>query len=343
MTVTVGIAGGGLIGRLLAWRVASLGAKVEIFDLEQKQKCCSHAAAGMLSPLAELATASTTVSKLGLQSLKLWQQWLTKLGSPQTVKTSGSLLVANNTDVSELDRVAKLISSKLTDSDKSFYLLSAKKLAKLEPDLAHIKKAYFLTTEGHVDVDAVLPLLYENTINKQQVTWHNNLEINKVTSHKLHTKKNQHQFDWACDCRGLGASKQLNLRSVRGEIIHVYAPEVKISRPIRLANRRYPVYVVPRENNHYVIGATEIESIATNNITVRSTLELLAAACNLHPGFTEAQIVETRVGLRPAFPDNEPVVSVKPGFVSINGLYRHGFLAGPALVEQAITDMGLIQ
>jgi glycine oxidase len=66
---------------------------------------------------------------------------------------------------------------------------------------------------------------------------------------------------------------------------------------------------------------------------VRSALELLGAAYTVHPAFGEARIVEFGSGLRPAFPDNLPRISVEQERIIVNGLYRHGFLLAPALAE----------
>jgi len=81
-----------------------------------------------------------------------------------------------------------------------------------------------------------------------------------------------------------------------------------------------------------------IESDATGPITLRSASELMSAVFALHPGFAEAAIVEMGSGLRPAWPDNVPRVSRAGGRLHLNGLYRHGFLAAPALAGQ-LADM----
>ena len=57
----IGIAGAGLLGRLLAWRLAGLGHAVTVFDPAGGLLARGHAAgwtaAGMLSPWAELECA----------------------------------------------------------------------------------------------------------------------------------------------------------------------------------------------------------------------------------------------------------------------------------------------
>jgi glycine oxidase len=142
--------------------------------------------------------------------------------------------------------------------------------------------------------------------------------------------------DLVVDCRGLAAKDDLpTLRGVRGERIVVRSREVNLTRPVRLLHPRFPLYVVPRADNHFMVGATMIESDAAGPITARSTMELLNAAYGLHPAFGEAEIVEAGVGVRPAFADNIPRVGRNATGITINGLYRHGFLLAPSLAREA--------
>lgn len=112
-------------------------------------------------------------------------------------------------------------------------------------------------------------------------------------------------------------------------------PEVNLSRPVRLLHPRIPVYIVPRDGNRFMVGATMIESEDDGPVTARSMMELLNAAYGLHPAFAEAKIVETGVGVRPAYADNLPRVTRTTEGVSVNGLYRHGFLLSPAMAQEA--------
>jgi glycine oxidase len=78
-----------------------------------------------------------------------------------------------------------------------------------------------------------------------------------------------------------------------------------------------------------------IESEDEGPVTVRSALELLGTAYALHPGFGEAQILETAAGVRPAFPDNVPRAIVRDDgrCILVNGAFRHGYLLAPVLAE----------
>src|SRR3546814_16401633 len=72
--------------------------------------------------------------------------------------------------------------------------------------------------------------------------------------------------------------------------------DVSLSRQVRLLHPRIPVYVVPRGNGLYMVGATMIETGSAGPITARSMMELLNAAYALPPAFGEAELVETGVG-----------------------------------------------
>jgi len=113
------------------------------------------------------------------------------------------------------------------------------------------------------------------------------------------------------------------------------APGITLTRPVRLLHPRFPLYIVPRGDGVFMLGATQIESGERNRATVRSTLELLSAAYALDPAFGEAELLEIGVDARPAFPDNLPRVTRINETIYANGLFRHGFLLAPALARMA--------
>lgn len=137
------------------------------------------------------------------------------------------------------------------------------------------------------------------------------------------------------DCRGLAARDALHdLRGVKGEMVVLRAPDIRLSRPVRLLHPRLPLYIVPRGDGVYMLGATVLETAERSRVTARSLLELLSAAYALHPAFGEAEVLEIGVDARPAFPDNLPRVRRTGDTIHANGLFRHGFLLGPALAMQ---------
>ena len=56
---------------------------------------------------------------------------------------------------------------------------------------------------------------------------------------------------------------------------------------------------------------------------------------------SDAPAFRWATNLRPALPDNEPHIEAGDGLVRINGLFRHGWLIAPALVQDALLQCGL--
>jgi glycine oxidase len=98
--------------------------------------------------------------------------------------------------------------------------------------------------------------------------------------------------------------------------------------------------VAPRPGGQFIVGATELDSEDAGPPTLRSTLELGSALFSLHPEFGEARVLRLAAALRPALPDHQPVAGQgADGVWRINGLFRHGYLIAPALVQQVTADI----
>lgn len=105
---------------------------------------------------------------------------------------------------------------------------------------------------------------------------------------------------------------------------------------MRVTHLRYPIYIVPRENNNYIIGATSIESECKKPITAQSLLELLSVASHFDNSFLEASLLEQRVNIRPTYANNSPSCFFKNGVYYINGLYRNGITIAPAIAKNFV-------
>jgi glycine oxidase len=265
----------------------------------------SHWAGGMLAPYCEAEVSEPVIVRLGLRSLNLWRERF-----PET-PFKGSLVVAHPRDRTDFDRFARLTSGHRR--------LDASAMAEIEPALeGRFRDGLFYPDEGHVEPRRVLPQLHAR-LTEAGGTIRFNSDANPEDCDGI-----------VIDCRGLAArDTQPELRGVKGEMIIVETNEIEFSRPVRLI---HPLYIIPRADHQFMIGATTIEA-EDRGVSVRSALELLSAAYAVHPAFAEARIVEFGSGLRPAFPDNLPRIAVQDDKISVNGLYRHGFLLAPALAE----------
>ena len=206
--------------------------------------------------------------------------------------------------------------------------------------------AWLLPAEGQIHTVQAMQALAGGAT-AAGTRWHWNTTVDRLEAGALWTGTQRHVYDWVFDVRGTGARPQLpvrgedqefrpRVRGVRGEIFWLHAPGVVLRRPLRLLHARHRVYLVPRSGDCIVVGASEIESEDRSPVSLRTTVELLAAAHSVLPELAEARIVHSEVNLRPALPDNLPHTHTEPGLTSINGLFRHGWLIAPALVEDAL-------
>jgi glycine oxidase len=304
------VIGAGIAGAWQALLFAQAGHAVTLHERSDADmtQSTSYWAGGMLAPWCEAETSEPLITRLGIRSLDLWREHF-----PQT-PFNGSLVVAHARDRADFERFAKLTSGHRR--------LDARGLAGIEPSLEdRFRDALFYADEGHVEPRRVLPQL------------HARLAAAGGTIQFNSDAKPDELDGIVIDCRGLAArDTQPELRGVKGEMIIVETSEVELARPIRLIHPRWPLYVIPRGDNRFMLGATSIEAEDTG-VSVRSALELLGAAYAVHPAFAEARILEFGSGLRPAYPDNLPRIAVHNDKIAVNGLYRHGFLLAPALAE----------
>ena len=329
------VLGAGLMGRLLAWQLARAGHAVTVFEAggADAQGSPARIAAAMLAPLAESAITEPGVVEMGRYALTRWPELLAQLSQPVFFQQEGTLILWHRQDAAEAVRFARQlqVTNEKIPALPKLQPLDAAGVTKLEPSLGNrFPQGLYLPGEGQLDNRQLLvALLHELQAFKVDLHW------NSPRAPQDFAPGTTGQPDWLFDCRGLGAREQwARLRGVRGEVARLHAPEVSLSRPTRLIHPRYPIYIAPKQDHVFVIGATEIESDDLSPPSVRSTLELLSAAYSVHTGFAEARILEIATQCRPTLPDNLPAIrQIGPRVLQVNGLYRHGFMISPALLD----------
>jgi glycine oxidase len=224
--------------------------------------------------------------------------------------------------------------------------VDAAHIAALEPLLAgRFARGLLLPQEGQLANDqlyAALATALDADLAACGGSWHEGLAIERVERAALvDAHGTRHGFDLAVDCRGIGSRAELpGLHGVRGEVLTVFAPGISLRRPVRLIHPRYALYVAPRPGGQFIVGATELDSEDAGPPTLRSTLELGSALYSLHPEFGEARVLRLAAALRPALPDHQPLAGQgADGVWRINGLFRHGYLIAPAMVQQLAVDI----
>jgi glycine oxidase len=311
MRVTV--VGAGVVGLTAAFELCERGAAVEIVERSAHlgETACSWCAGGMLAPWCEGESAPDEVVERGALALDWWARRV------PDVARNGTLVVAAPRDVGEIERFAA--------RTQHHERVDEARIGALEPDLAgRFRKGLFFAGEGHLDPRAALGALRDRLAER-------GVRIRIGVAAAASSLEGV-----VLDCRGFAARDELEeLRGVRGEMVILRTREIRLTRPIRFLHPRIPLYVVPRADGLFMVGATMIESAERGAVTARSAIELLSAAYALHPAFGEAEIVETRADVRPAFPDNLPRLIQRGATTYLNGFYRHGFLLSPSFARQA--------
>lgn len=307
MTEAVTIRGAGIVGLCVATELVARGVAVTLRDPapEPGAHACSWWAGGMLAPFCEGFSAEEPVVRLGQEAADWWA------AQGVEVIRRGSLVVTLERDRRELDQFAR--------RTHGHRMVSGADLAALEPHLAdRHDRALFFADEAHINPRGALKHLRK----RLQETGARFEQSDAASTGPV------------IDCRGLAAQDSLpDLRGVKGEMVVLRSRDVSLNRPVRLLHPRFPLYIVPRGDGVFMLGATQIESEERGRASARSVMELLSAAYALHPGFGEAEVMEIGADARPAFPDNLPRIIRKDGAIYANGLFRHGFLLSPVVAR----------
>ena len=337
MTIdTILIGGAGIIGLLQAYRLQKQWPKAQITLCDPQgfpARNASALAGGMLAPYSEAEFLPSAFVQIGLMALNEWEIIARETKTP-FFHRKGSLFVAHSSDSHSMARAI----AHFNDKKCPYTYLDEQKITEIEPDLAkNFSKALYFEDEGHLSPKNAIKSLLKTLKHVQFI------------QKPLKTVRNTQDFDWIIDCTGYTpehqnntpqistknkATMNENLRGVKGETLTVRNPEFSLTRPVRLMHPRYPLYIIPRDDHHFMVGATIIES-PDEAFTLRSNMELSSALYTLHDSFANTEIIEYNAGIRPAYPDNLPriIIDKDSRTISCNGVFRHGYLLGPIMAN----------
>ena len=332
----VAIIGFGVVGRVLALNLLQQYPEISLHIFEKDAgnddliSSCGYYAGGMVAPICEaLDDVDDTFYQQAQSAPKLWGNINKQLDEP-VFSQCGTWLVSHAYDMSELSYKSNRL------QHLGLMGNSEVKLTGLNPALTMDKALYF-DQEGAVNVPVFFKSTYSYVVSMANVKLKTLMDVCQDKLNLL-----QKAYDYVFDTRGLGAKGSLSqLYGVRGEALIVKAKEVEINTVIRLCHPRYPLYIVPRGEGCYYIGATTVQSQDQSMISVESLQSLLSALTTIHEGFKEARVVQLISQLRPSFPNAMPQVSKINNLIQINGFYRHGYLLSPIICQQVISQLAI--
>lgn len=307
------VLGAGIVGLTIADELQRRGHVVTAVD-PGPARGASYAAAGMLSPAAEVWHGEEDVLRLGLASLALWPELAARLGVE--LREGGTLLVGYDAgDVQQVERQVALV-ARLGHAAE---LLPPAAVRTIEPGLARTAGGALLAAEASVDPRAVCAALLRRV--PVVATDPGDAEVTVVATGALLPEPWRHL-----------------VRGVRGEVLRLRSDDPP-SRTVRGWVGGEPVYLVPRADGEVVVGATSEEHAAPPVVSAGGVLRLLAAARALWPALDRAELLETTARDRPATADGLPLIGPSgiEGVLLAAGHFRHGVLLAP-LTARLVAD-----
>lgn len=342
------IVGGGVIGLASAWRAADRGVAVTVVDPDPGRGA-SWAAAGLLAPVSEIVYGEERLLELTLASARAYPEFVADLeeatGREVGYRPGGTLCVAR-----DADDLAVL--EDLRDYQERLGLevqrLRSRACREREPLLAPSVRGGLLVSGDHaVDnrrfVEA-LRLAVEKTDGAGLVNDRAErvlVEDGRATGVALSSGDRIEApavvvaaGAWSGRIAGVPAPARPPVRPVKGELLYLReraGDEPFLTHNVRGVVAGASVYLVPRGDGRYVVGATEEEQGFDTEVTVGGVWRLLRDARELLPAVTELEVIELVAGLRPGSPDNAPILGPTPveGLWLATGHYRNGILLTP--------------
>jgi glycine oxidase len=342
------IVGAGVIGLAVGWRAASRGLRVALVERGKPGHGTTHAAAGMIAPIAEAHPAEPALLALGRRSADAYPAFVAELaqlsGIDPLYRQAGTVLVARDADeAAALEReraareqlglpVRRLLPSQARD---------------LEPALAPSLRLGLEIPDDHaIDPRQLAPALADAVtacgglmrtgVEVQEVI----VRGDRVVGVQLRDGERIHADavvvaagPWSSALPGLPDHAQIPSRPVKGQIVFLHDPSGTglLSRVIRMQ----PGYLVPRGDGRYVLGASMEERGFDSTVTAGPIHDLLRDAIEIVPGVRELVVDELVTGIRPGSPDNLPLIGsgALDGLFWATGHHRNGILLAPVTAE----------
>jgi glycine oxidase len=339
------IAGAGIAGLAIAWRLAQAGADVEIYDRGLAGRGATWAAAGMIAPGAELKDESQELARFARASRAAWPDFTAELEAESACSIGysepGSLIMADDEARAHAfkQRAHQLVSS---GSEAEFLTPAAllKREALLSPKL---HGALHIPDDAQVD-NRLAGEALRIALGRRNVAVHENTEIRGLLIAENRVRGVMCSSGavpgdavivasgaWL-NLFGNAAAELPPVTPVKGQMVAVEPPAgTKLPRQLLWGE---DVYLVTR-GSRMLIGATVEDAGFDTSVSSEACSRLVSAASRIIPALTEWRVSEMWAGLRPRTPDGAPVIGAcaVEGLYVAGGQFRNGILFAPAVAD----------
>lgn len=337
----VAIIGAGIIGLSIAFELASRGALVRVYDTGAPGKAASWAAAGMLAPLTE-RLADEAMQALCESSLSMYPSFVKSLQDAGAVdphlRLDGILHTAYSAAAFEK---LQLRAKALGERGHRGTLLDRAQTLSAEPVLGkNVAGALLVEGEGQIDNRrlgrALLAACEARGVRVQAGL--EKVAIECDARRVLGVRTNigyvaagaviNAAGAWSAQLEGVPASCVPPVEPVKGQMLAIEIPRGLMRRTTWVPGG----YLVPRQDGRLLAGATVERSGFDLRVTAGGLNGLLSSVLAAAPALRDFAVSESWAGLRPATPDERPVLGPTglAGYYVATGHYRNGILLAPA-------------
>lgn len=329
------IVGAGIIGCAIARELTTRGVACTLLDDRPVGGGATQASAGMLAPYVEAHDPGPLLD-LGVRSLGLYDDWIDAVrresGIDVEYRRIGTLEIALDPQ-----HAAELRSAAAGDVNPPRTWIEPVAARTKQPSLGALEGALFTPCHGYVAAHQLAHALARaaeaggarfRTARAGRITRTSaGFTIQTTTGHVSATRVVVAAGSWSSAIE-IDDAAAVPVRPVRGQLLHLGWHEA----PLDTIIWGPECYVVPRLDGTVLVGATVEEVGFDERATSAGVRDLLDAFCDLLPGGWGAAFLEARVGLRPAAPDDLPIIGRDPdvdGLVHATAHYRNGVLLAP--------------
>lgn len=338
-TTDVLIIGGGIIGLSIALRVRQKGLSVIVLDKQQPGQEASFAAAGLIAPKFEPATAP--FARMAIASRDSYAAFCQELkeisGIDPEYRDEGTVMPL--LDESEESFADEIVSS--AGDSVPLKMLTAAEVKEMEPHLSpDVRRGIYIPGDHQVSNRKLMQSLIK-AVEMLGVAIHAGnaaREIQTPDGKIGHVRTDSGDFTagrvvlaagcWSHQVEINESSLRPPTRPVKGQMA-----AVQMERPVHLTHNIHSprCYLVPRLDGRVEIGSTVEEVGFDKRVTAWAVEKLLRSAISVMPALRDCAVVETWAGLRPGSPDQHPIVGKTPieGLLMATGNYRSGLLMAP--------------
>lgn len=353
-TSQVVVVGAGIVGCAIAYELARRGVHVRVIDRREVGQGATQASAGVLAPYIE-AHNRRPLLDLTTRSLDLYDEFVAGIVEDsgvavQYVRTGTLEIATGSGDMPRLER----IHAACVEHGIGVELLDADTVRQVEPHLSPaVQGGLIVESHGFIGASELTAAL-RRAAATHGVSFQTSSSATRIGANGAGIRIETAGDAFACESVVMAAGSwsghveidgadPVPIRPVRGQLLHLGWPAPPLKRVVWAPD----CYLVPWSDGSVLAGATSEEVGFDERATVAGVRELMDAAGRVTPGVSKASFREARVGLRPATPDELPVIgpsAALPGLVYACGHFRSGILLAPltaALVADLMIDRRL--